>query len=64
MQTTCKFYLWLNVSSILYNEELRKITVARDAKRLENIQLGGKYPDFEHDYEENDYKAPIHFPEF
>lgn len=64
MQTTVKFYLWLNVSSILYNEELRKITGKRRVKRLENIDAGIPRPEFTKPWEEEDYNEPVHFEEF
>ena len=34
----CAFYLWLNVSSILCNKELEKITLALNEKRRKQAQ--------------------------
>ena len=30
IKTQCKFYFWLNVSALLYNEDLKKVTQTRD----------------------------------
>lgn len=69
MQTTCKFYFWLNVSSILYNEELKKVTAARDARRNKLSQnldpdINKLLSGMQSVQAKDDYEAPIHFTEF
>ena len=69
LNTQCKFYFWLNVSALLYNEEVKKVTEIRDDHRE---KLRYEDPDYEKYYEscintkkrEEDYFAPIHFEEF
>ena len=39
IKTQVKFYFWLNVSALLYNEELRKLTDVRDKYREEMFLL-------------------------
>ena len=68
VRVQCKFYFWLNVSALLYNEELRKVTATRDAHRQKLIE---EDPDELKEYENltntakrrEDYEAPIHFEE-
>ena len=70
MNSTCEFYFWLNVSSILYNEELKKVTDARNKKR--NALSNNLDPDInfkllqatQNQQAKEDYEAPIHFEEF
>ena len=69
IKTQVKFYFWLNVSALLYNEELRKLTDVRDKYREELIASD---PDEEIAFKKQtktekgreDYYAPIHFEEF
>jgi len=68
----CKFYFWLNVSSILYNEELKVVTAARDAARERmnseidtnnKLKRHAKTMNITLEEARADYEAPIHFDE-
>jgi len=69
IKTQCKFYFWLNVSALLYNEEVKRVTETRDDHRE---KLRYEDPDYEKYFDEQqrtrkmrtDYHAPIHFEEF
>ena len=41
----CKFYFWLNVKALLYNEELREITKIRNEHRQKMINEDPDYKD-------------------
>ena len=42
-QPKCKFYFWLNVAAILYNNELKEVTTKRNELRNKSL-LGGPSP--------------------
>ena len=74
-QLKCKFYFWLNIAAILYNNEMKQVTTKRNAlkntllaqeidKKQSNQQLEVESSQEEMKQADEDLWTNIHFEDF